>query len=150
MKLRHLLLALPLVAGFPIADAVTASAQGVQLVAYLYGGNEVSGAGQAAAGDPDGNGVFSAIIHATQICYGYSVTKIAAPTLAHIHENIAGANGGIVVPLAIPGSGNPGAVSACTPAPVAVLNALRSSPSNFYVNVHNGAFPAGALRGQVQ
>ena len=60
MKLRHLLLALPLVAGFPIAVAVTASAQGVQIQTVMLGGNEVSPTGAASAGDPDGYGVFTA------------------------------------------------------------------------------------------
>ena len=84
------------------------------------------------------------------LCYGITVIGIGAPTLAHIHEAPAGVNGGVIVPLTPPAAGNPGTSSGCVAISAALANALRLPPNNDYVNVHNAAFPAGALRGQLE
>ena len=33
--------------------------------------------------------------------------------------------------------------------PVAIANAIKANPGAYYVNIHNGAFPNGAIRGQL-
>jgi hypothetical protein len=145
MKLRHALLALPLVAGLSALGATAAGAQGLQLFAVLLGGSETP------LGDADGYGAASVTFHGTtQICVGYVVDKIGKPTAAHIHEGLAGATGPIVVPFAeFPTSGNPGHASLCATITKDLFNRLRNSPSDFYVNVHNADFPGGAVRGQL-
>src|SRR5688572_6392662 len=71
--------------------------------AVLRGGNEVSPSGQANAGDPDGFGTASVVIVGpSQICFSIIVDQIGTPVAAHIHENVAGQHGAIVVPLTPP------------------------------------------------
>jgi hypothetical protein len=150
MNIRVTCLAALIAAAAAVAGASPASAQAVQFFAVLAGGNEVSGAGAADAGDPDGSGVAAAqIISSPEICLAVVVVRINAPTLMHIHEETAGENGGIVVHFTPPTAGNPGTSSECVEAPAAVIARIRSTPSRFYVNVHTGAFPGGAVRGQL-
>lgn len=119
--------------------------------AVLRGGNEVSPSGQANAGDRDGFGTASVVIVGpSQICFSIIVDQIGTLVAAHIHENVAGQNGPIVVPLTPPTTGNPGTSAGCVPRIGANLIArLRADASRFYVNVHTTAFPAGAVRGQL-
>lgn len=142
--------------GLSALAAPSAHAQGVSMFAVLVGGNEVSATGAANAGDPNGFGTVSIIVHPTPtdpanelVCFGITLRGIDPPTAAHIHGAKAGTNGGISVVLIAPAAGNPGTSSGCVSAPNAVVSALTSRPSNFYVNVHNAAFPGGALRGQL-
>ena len=132
-------------------------AQGVAMSAVLVGGNEVSAAGIADVGDTNGFGTATFIVHPTpadpnneQICFALTVRAIDGPTVAHIHSGRAGIPGPIAVALApVPIAGNPGTSSGCVNAPNVLVRNLISRPSNYYVNVHTGAFPAGALRGQL-
>jgi hypothetical protein len=75
-----------------------------QLSTVLLGGNEVSKAGAANAGDPDGSGTATVLIREIDatLCYAILVTGIETPTLAHIHQGAAGTNGPIVIPLTPP------------------------------------------------
>ena len=78
------------------------------------------------------------------------VQLIGSPVAAHIHEGEAGENGPIVVPLTPPAAGNPGTSAGCVSGVDAgLLTRIRATPNRFYVNVHTGAFPAGAVRGQL-
>lgn len=129
--------------------AQTASAQGVQLFAVLLGGNEVSTGGEAGAGDPDGYGSAYVTFAGNELCYAIFVHAIAKPTLAHIHIGPAGENGDIFIPLTPPASGNSGHISDCLNVTAGQRNQLRNKTNEFYVNVHNGPFGGGALRGQL-
>lgn len=142
--------------GLSVFTPPLAHAQGVSMFAVLVGGNEIDGDGIANAGDQDGFGTVTIIVNPTpadpnneQLCFGITVRSIDRPTAAHIHFAKAGANGPISVALTAPAAGNPGTSSGCKIAPNALINALISRPANFYVNVHTGAFPGGALRGQL-
>jgi hypothetical protein len=120
------------------------------LFAVLLGGNEVSDTGEANAGDQDGRGSATVIISDATVCFGIVVDGIDRPIAAHIHRAAAGVNGDIVVVLTPPSAGDPGASSGCVPVDdQALLTAIRRDPSAFYVNVHTGEFPAGAIRGQL-
>ena len=122
-----------------------------QVFAVLMGANEVDTAGNANAGDPDGNGIAGMVSRDTDatLCYAILVTGIDAPTAAHIHEGAAGVNGPIVVTLRPPDADDPGESSECIPADMAVLTRILQNPAGFYVNVHNAAYPDGAIRGQL-
>jgi len=132
--------------------ATAANAQAVQFFAVLDGGNEVSAGGDAAAGDLNGNGVASILLGASgQLCFSLLVRGIATPTAAHIHSGLPGANGGISITLtSLPSSGTLGSSAGClTGLAAGTINQIKASPGKFYVNVHNAAFPSGAIRGQL-
>lgn len=149
MRVRQPLLASAAFLGIVFASS-TASAQGVQLFAVLNGGNEVSNAGQANQGDPNGHGAALVIIvNNRRICYAIAVARIDTPTAAHIHAGEAGTNGGIVIALKEPNRGT-GTSSGCIGRlDRADVRAIRNTPGDFYVNVHTQQYPDGAVRGQL-
>ena len=99
--------------------------------------------------DPDGYGQFAGGFRGNTLCYGYTVFNIANPTGAHIHQAPVNMNGPIRVGLQIPASGLAGSRAACTTLTAAQASAIKANPGAFYVNIHNGAFPNGAIRGQL-
>jgi hypothetical protein len=72
--------------------------------------------------------------------------SIAPATAAHIHRGPAGVAGPVVIPLTPPTSGSS---SNCVNADPDLIKEIRQNPEDFYVNVHNAPFPAGAIRGQL-
>lgn len=119
--------------------------------AHLLGGNEVSATGEANAGDPDATGSATVITNNVgTICFAILVNNIATPTAAHIHKSVAGQNGPVVVTLVKPKTGDPGASSGCVRSlDPALVADIKNNPSGYYVNVHNGEFAGGAMRGQL-
>jgi hypothetical protein len=109
----------------------------------LLGVNEVPG-----PGDPDGSGTARITLGPGQgqVCFELAVSGIAPATAAHIHVAPVGVAGPVVVGLAPPTSGTS---SGCVSVDPALIKAIKKTPSEYYVNVHNAEFPAGALRGQL-
>lgn len=128
----------------PWNAAAMADDGGRPLFADLTGAAEVPG-----PGDPDGSGTAGLLVNPGQeeICYGLTVRDIAPATAAHIHVGPAGVAGPVVVALAPPTSGSS---AACTSVKRELALAIVKHPENYYVNVHNSEFPAGAVRGQLQ
>jgi hypothetical protein len=117
-------------------------------IGHLYGrmtgGQEVPG-----PGDANGRGGVFIDIHpgAGTACVNERYTEIATPPqLMHIHSGAAGVSGPIVVNLTTALNGGP----ACVTADPVVLRDIRSNPTQFYCNIHNGPFPNGAIRGQLK
>lgn len=109
----------------------------------------LSGAEEAPfAGDPDGTGWARITVNPGlgRVCYWLEVSGIAPATAAHIHVAPAGTAGPVVIPLAAPTSGSS---SGCAEVSRELAKALIQDPTAYYVNVHNGDYPAGALRGQL-
>lgn len=119
------------------------AADAVKLQTKLTGAAEVPG-----PGDPDGDGMASVTIDTAEgeVCYMLHVSGIDAATMAHIHKGAKDAAGPPVVTLEAPASGMS---EACAPVAADVAAALIAKPGDYYVNVHNAAFPKGALRGQL-
>jgi hypothetical protein len=112
----------------------------------LKGANEIPG-----PGDPDGKG------HATirldskrdRVCYTVETKRIARPTtLGHIHKGDSETAGPPVVDLFLTPS-NQRVRHGCVATTQEIIDAIRTDPSGYYVNVHNGEFPTGAVRGQL-
>jgi hypothetical protein len=118
------------------------------LFAVMTGAKEVDVNGEH-HGDPNGRGSFSATLDGRQLCYGIQVKNINDPVAAHIHRGSRRVAGPVVQELVAPTSGDPGASSACVRLSRSLARSLRQSPGGFYVNVHTGDLPNGAVRGQL-
>jgi CHRD domain-containing protein len=149
---RRLLFGVVVLVLAAVVFAAVASGQGSNSRRALFGAmngqKEVSPDGKKGAGDRDGRGSFSAIIQGSRLCYGLSVTGIAAPVAAHIHRGGANVAGPVVIALTQP-STSPGASSACVTARTTLLRAILRNPARYYVNVHTQDFPGGAVRSQL-
>jgi hypothetical protein len=120
------------------------------LFAAMNGKKEVNAeTGRKNAGDPDGRGSFTAIVDGDQLCYGITVKNLDAPVAAHIHRGQPDEAGPVVVALTAPTTGDPGASSACITVDPTVSRAILKNPGRYYVNVHTGPFPGGAVRNQL-
>jgi hypothetical protein len=126
--------------------AAAAGFGGRPLSAELTGAAEVPG-----PGDEDGSGAIKLRLNPglEQICWDYSVADVSMITAAHIHEAPAGVAGGVVVPLFPPLPDADGNSSGCVDADRELILDIIQNPEEYYVNVHNADFPAGALRGQL-
>lgn len=136
MKLRVRSLALVL---FVLFFGGSAYAQ--TFVANMTGAQEVPPA------DPDGTGTATIWIVGTTVHYQITVANIDPPTMQHIHQGAAGVNGPIVVNL--PGVWVGNTLTGTTTTDSATAAAIIANPAGFYVNVHNGPFSGGAIRGQL-
>lgn len=143
---------------YAVASATIAATVLVQPAQAAGGASEGSGRPLQAAltgaaevprpGHPDGSGSASVRINPGQrtICHTVEVFDIAAATAAHIHEAPAGAAGPVVVTLAPPTSGTS---TGCVQVTRDLALDILKSPGDYYVNVHNAEYPAGAVRGQL-
>lgn len=133
---KHLILTLALCFAAALASAQTLSTT-------LSGTAEVPG-----PGDTDGTGFAVVTVNGTTINWVILVSKIAAPTQAHIHRGTSAVSGPVVVNFnpTFTGGAASGSVAGVDQA---LINEILGNPSGFYVNVHNGDFPNGAIRGQL-
>lgn len=126
-----------------LASVGIAADGGRKLQTSLTGAAEVPG-----PGDTDGRGMATVTVNSGQakVCYTLSARHIDTATMAHIHVGAAGIAGAVVVTLKAPATGSS---SGCVSVSRALALKILKSPANYYVNVHNAAFPSGAIRGQL-
>ena len=110
----------------------------------LTGEAEVTVGGVPNQGDPDGSGTASLRVNpgTGEVCWTIEVADVETITAAHIHAAPSTTTGPVVVPL------NP-YTGGCTDVARELALAIILDPGSYYVNVHNGAFAGGALRGQL-
>jgi hypothetical protein len=142
------------------------------LTADLDGRQEVNTSGNnAIVGDPNGRGEFyifaidsaGGVDNSKVLCYNLQVKRIGELELppgggraAHIHLGKTGENGPVVAVLAWPQDGQSADCldarlrPAQFPLGDGVVAEILANPENYYVNVHNAAFPGGAIRGQLR
>lgn len=142
--MRKLMLCTFVMALALLTGAHLAAAQGtVKMTAKLTGAAEVPG-----PGDPKGSGTAQVTLDPGkgEVCYELTVADIQEATAAHIHEGAMGKDGPVKVPLDAP---KPGSAKGCKTADAAVIKAIMQNPADYYINIHNAAFPKGAIRGQL-
>jgi hypothetical protein len=136
----------------------TSTTLGAALLALsLIGGTAASAAPaiplngdqEAAAADPDGHGFFTYDLNGTTFCWTLSWHGIDTAFAAHVHKAPRHVAGPVVIPLSV-GDGSGAPVSGCAQITAALAADLAANPKSYYVNVHNPAFPAGAIRGQLK
>lgn len=116
---------------------------GRHLSATLTGAAEVP-----ILGDSDGSGTAHIWLNQGQerVCFKLTWKDIVAPFAAHIHAGAAGIAGPAKVTLSVVGIGSS---MGCVSATKDLIKDIRQNPQNYYVNIHNSAFPGGAIRGQL-
>ena len=126
-----------------LVGPVGAADGGRPLTAVLTGAAERPG-----PGDPDGSGTAHLRVNpgAEQVCVDLVVQDVAPATAAHIHEAPVDAPGPVVVTLAPPTDGTS---SGCYDVDRALARDILQNPGDYYVNVHNAEYRAGAVRGQL-
>jgi hypothetical protein len=101
-------------------------------------------------GDLDGVGTAHVTVNPGQreVCYEVTVSDVSPITAAHIHRAPSTAAGPVVVPLRTR-FGADGSSAGCESVDRALAVDLIRNPQNYYLNLHNADFPAGALRAQL-
>lgn len=147
MQYRRLALSVAMVLALLLPAAVLAQGPTppgnvYSLFATLRGDNGVP------PGDPDGFGYARVTIDldASTVCYQLSVARTDSPVAAHIHEGGPGVAGPVVVPFEAPATG---LSKGCADVDPALAAMIVNNPGGYYVNVHTGAYPPGAVRGQL-
>ncbi len=138
MHSRFIALAVVVAALVP-AIALASAERSTTLKAALNGKVEVP------KGDLDGTGSASITVDGRKVCWTIATAKVAKPNAAHIHKGRPGKAGPVAVPL-----GATYKTKGCTTAAMATAMALTARPGDFYVNVHNAKYAAGAVRGQLR
>ena len=99
------------------------------------------------AGDADAYGAAAVDFSRRQrVCFRIVAKNVDDVKAGHIHEGKAGVAGPVVVPLF---EGSVPARTRCVRVTRKLSREIRRDPGDYYVNVHNTEYPAGALRGQL-
>ena len=174
LRSRPVALALAAATGTVGAAAITLSVvqaghENTVLKAELSGASEIGPDGAAGVGDQDGSGiayVFGIDEDPTTLCYvitaeGIDPTFVAQEVgMAHIHRGAPEENGPVVAALAFPLEGDAGdcltegeegkfPLIGEAGEPESIVADILANPAAYYVNVHTGEFPDGAIRGQL-
>lgn len=149
--------ALPVATALTLTAALAAPASGAlggqrssttRLVATLTGAAEVPG-----PGDADGRGRATITLDSGRrtVCFRITGRRIDQAAAGHIHEARAGRAGPVVVPLFTRPVSVPPEVRDCVRGVSRrQIRDIARRPRNYYVNLHNGDYPAGAIRGQLR
>ena len=105
------------------------------------------GSREPGGGSPTGQGFAAVVFDTGKLYYYLWETGIGAPTVAHIHTGGAGTSGSVLVGLS-PTFAN-GQATGSVAVDAVTLGDIQADPDEYYVNIHNGDFPNGALRGQL-
>lgn len=153
----------------PFKTLAFASVLGLSLTAHAGHTNHVLSTQLSAdnlvgtEGDPDGKGhayVFGIDGDPATLCYliqveGIAMVPVGEGMAAHIHEAGASGNGDPIAMLAGPQDGDAadclseGEEGKFPTGEAGIVKRILENPSDFYINIHNPDYPAGAIRGQL-
>ncbi len=108
---------------------------------------DLIGSREPAGGATSGQGFAALVLDGAAVYYYLWETGLSAPTAAHVHTGAAGVNGPVLVGLS-PTFSN-GQATGMVTADAATVAAIEAAPDLYYVNIHTGDFPSGAIRGQL-
>ena len=138
MRVFRIMMAGPLIGLALAASPLLASAAPAGYHATLAAAEEKS------PGPSGGAGAAKITVDGAQLCYDLSWNAATgSPQAAHIHQGPKGTDGPIVVVL------SPTTSHTCTTVTPMVASGIASNPSGYYVNIHTGQYPGGAIRGQL-
>jgi hypothetical protein len=151
--MKKLILANVVVAALVFAWIAQAGSNEQQALPQAFGVGftaTMSGSTEVPPGDPDGTGTALIRVNAAEglVCFELRVSNVDPLVAAHIHKGAAGVAGPVVVPLVAP-SATTGISKGCVQADSTLIQDIIANPSQYYANVHNAAFAAGAVRGQL-
>jgi CHRD domain len=153
MRTRALLLPV-LAAVLAVSASTPARALGPdpQVDEPLYFSANLQGREEVPAADPRGSARATIEIDGDQVTFTLSWRNLGAPTLAHVHRGVDGANGPVVVPLLMSPmpAGTTAAAGSVTLDDPDLADEISTDPADFYVNLHTAAFPGGAARGRLR
>jgi hypothetical protein len=113
----------------------------------------ISGSGAQEPGGGDVDGTFSGTVTldpaTNTLSWNFAYANIVAPTAMHIHSGQDGVNGGVFVDMGVVTSGGAGTLVNTKTITPTQATAILTNPQNHYVNIHNAAFPGGAIRAQL-
>lgn len=113
----------------------------------------MSGSQEKPKGDPDGTATAVLTLKSNKVCYVITPKKAGTSFAAgHIHAGKKGVAGPVFITLfAKPKTLKGGKLSGCSATVKAAdLAKVKAKPANYYVNIHNVKYPAGAVRGQLK
>ncbi len=151
--MRKLILANVVVAALAFAWIAQAGSNKQQALPQSFGVGltaTMSGSTEVPPGDPDGTGTALIRLNAAEglVCFELHASNVDPLVAAHIHKGAAGVAGPVVVTL-VPPSPTTGISKGCVQADSTLIQDIIANPSQYYANVHNAAFAAGAIRGQL-
>ncbi len=141
-----------------LATVLVSSDASAALIGYSInatGAAEVTAGGVPNQGDPDGSAIgfiiFDNVAGSAQVSLNLANIDLTTLSGHHIHQAPATTTGGIVLDLGDPDTIRTGSVlsGTITGLSTATINNINASPTGFYYNLHNTAFPGGAVRSQL-
>ena len=142
------------------AGASIASAAPVTFDVNMTGQKEVTSGGVPNQGDLNGSAIGTITLDAgsggstATFSFNLTLSGLATPPVTdfHIHTGVATTSGSVLIPFGVSGSdiltqtqfsGSRTGLNSTN------MSAALANPAGFYVNIHNGEFPGGAVRDQV-
>jgi hypothetical protein len=150
MQTKKLLCAAMMLLGIVlVVPALSGAAATKTLTATLKGKEEVPG-----PGDKNGKGeaVVTTKAKKGKVCFELEFSQIENPVAGHIHKGASGVAGAVKVTLFEDSAGIPGPTAEGCVGDLRkkLVRNIGRTPEKYYVNLHNGEFPDGAIRGQLQ
>ncbi|KHK92718.1 hypothetical protein LK12_06560 [Novosphingobium malaysiense] len=137
-----------LVGATALAGCATVEETAVQATTTTYTA-QLTGAQEVGGGDPDGSATAEVSVakNLDRVCYNvHDIQGIGPITGAHIHRGAMGENGPPVITLE---KAPEGGFQGCVGAPEWLQDAMKANFTDYYVNLHTGEYPNGAIRGQL-
>ena len=132
-----------------VVPALSSGAAGKSLTATLKGKSEVPG-----PGDKNGKGEIAVTTKPKKgkVCFLLEFSQIENPVAGHIHKGSADVAGPVKITLFEDLAGIPGptAEGCVRDLRKKLVRNIGKKPEKYYVNLHNGEFPDGAIRGQLE